>query len=63
MDYYKNKYYKYKFKYYNLLNQSGTGYTDQEFKELLEKTPDDKEIEGSICPITYFRYKKLDISL
>jgi hypothetical protein len=32
MDYYKNKYYKYKFKYYNLLNQSGgAGHADEEF--------------------------------
>jgi len=53
MDYYQ-KYQKYKFKYLNLLNQFGGGYTVQEFKELLKKTPDEKEIEGSICPITYF---------
>jgi hypothetical protein len=37
MDYHK-KYLKYKFKYYNLLNQSGGGYTDDEFKNILEKT-------------------------
>ena len=36
---YKNKYLKYKFKYYNLMNQYG-GYTEEDFKEILEN-PDE----------------------
>jgi hypothetical protein len=40
MDYYQ-KYQKYRFKYLNLLNQSGGTYTLEEFKEILEKKTED----------------------
>jgi len=39
MNYYQ-KYQKYKFKYLNLLNQSG-GYTPEEFKQMLEEKNDE----------------------
>jgi hypothetical protein len=43
MDYYQ-KYQKYKFKYLNLLNQSG-GYTPEEFKQMLENKEDEDFLE------------------
>ena len=52
MDYYQ-KYQKYKFKYLNLLNQYGGGYTEDEFNKLLKRTPDKTNIEGSQCPISH----------
>ena len=45
MDYYEKKYKKYKFKYFNLLNQSGGGYTNLEFKKMLINTPNEVYIK------------------
>ena len=52
MDYYQ-KYQKYKFKYLNLLNQFG-GYTDEEFKIMLEKPNIDGYLVEKlvVCPIS-----------
>jgi hypothetical protein len=60
MNYYK-KYQKYKFKYLNLLNQSG-GYTPEEFKQMLEEKNDEDLLEDT-DPISLENIKVKDAVL
>jgi hypothetical protein len=60
MDYYQ-KYQKYKFKYLNLLNQSG-GYTPEEFKQMLEEKNDEDLLEDT-DPISLENIKVKDAVL
>jgi hypothetical protein len=62
MDYH-NKYQKYKFKYLNLLNQTGAGRfddLDKSLKELIKNTLDEKHVSGHNDPITFEPILKKD---